>query len=797
MPRTRRLDKHLAPIGLIALAAAGASAYGCSGTDGQTGECVSELQFFAENVWGPIMSQKCIACHNPTGLAKDSKMVLHGSSEAGFLNTNLEIVKSVASFERDGVSLLLLKPTLTIPHTGGEQIKKGSSEFASMELLVQRFKHADTCEPNTQAFFAGVNLASPTETLRKASLALAGRLPTEDESKAVSEKGMDAIDPILEAMMTEPTFYDRLKEIYNDLFLTDRYARGDDGLNLLDDGLADGTDGYNPKWWESCDADGNCGFDWSKVPADAAAKYGTYDVEGFVAGQTNTAVAREPLELIAHVVQNNRPFTEILTANYIMLNPFSAKAYQADVKFENEYNPYEWQEGNLGYIPHAGVLTSPMFLVRHPTTATNRNRHRARMIYQWFLGTDILKTAERPIDPTKISDFNPTRENPACTVCHAQIDPVAGALHSFGGAQGEDSVKYFPKDTWITEMTPPGFGTQQIPYDQFSTSVQWLGQAVANDPRFALAAVYTMYTGLTGHKPLLAPTDVNAPEYRPTYKAYLAEYQVFEKLAQNFVKSGYNLKQVVKDIVKSPYFRAKNAIGVSGDRALELADIGTGRLLIPEQLNRKILAVLGYPWTYDFNRGGVLLDEEWYRILYGGINSDDVMNRMTEPNGVMANIADRMANEMSCIAVPRDFHKPADQRLLFKIIEPTFEPEDANHFAIDSAEKSIKEQIVQLHEHILGEQLDVNDPEIQRSYTLFLETWREGKARMALPDGDPNRLGGELAWNCQVKRDFYNTNQASPDYPEDQQLVRDDNFTIRAWMAVVSYLVTDYAFIYE
>src|SRR5678816_660718 len=104
MPRTRRLDKHLAPIGVIALAAAGASAYGCSGTDGQTGECVSELQFFAERVWGPIMSQKCLPCHNPTGLAKDTKMVLHGASEAGFLNTNLEIVKNVASFEKDGVS---------------------------------------------------------------------------------------------------------------------------------------------------------------------------------------------------------------------------------------------------------------------------------------------------------------------------------------------------------------------------------------------------------------------------------------------------------------------------------------------------------------------------------------------------------------------------------------------------------------------------------------------------------------------------------------------------------------------
>ena len=35
---------------------------------------------------------------------------------------------------------------------------------------------------------------------------------------------------------------------------------------------------------------------------------------------------RAPLELIAHVVENDRPYTEILTADYIMANPFAAKS---------------------------------------------------------------------------------------------------------------------------------------------------------------------------------------------------------------------------------------------------------------------------------------------------------------------------------------------------------------------------------------------------------------------------------------------------------------------------------------
>ena len=45
--------------------------------------------------------------------------------------------------------------------------------------------------------------------------------------------------------------------------------------------------------------------------------------------------ARAPLELIAHVVENDRPYTEILTADYIMANPMAAAAYGATTEFDN------------------------------------------------------------------------------------------------------------------------------------------------------------------------------------------------------------------------------------------------------------------------------------------------------------------------------------------------------------------------------------------------------------------------------------------------------------------------------
>src|SRR5262249_33850540 len=98
MSRTRkRLAKQLGPLGILTAASAGALGFaGCSGDDQSVGTCVSTEQYFAEQIWAPILSRKCIACHTATGVAKASKMVLHNSSEAGYLDTNLEIVRNIA-----------------------------------------------------------------------------------------------------------------------------------------------------------------------------------------------------------------------------------------------------------------------------------------------------------------------------------------------------------------------------------------------------------------------------------------------------------------------------------------------------------------------------------------------------------------------------------------------------------------------------------------------------------------------------------------------------------------------------
>ena len=79
-------------------------------------------------------------------------------------------------------------------------------------------------------------------------------------------------------------------------------------------------------------------------------------------------------------------------------------------------------------LPHSGVITTPAWLNRWPTTTTNVNRARARMTYKFFLATDLLAVAERPIDPSSVTSTNPTRDDQYCTSCHKILDPVASTF---------------------------------------------------------------------------------------------------------------------------------------------------------------------------------------------------------------------------------------------------------------------------------------------------------------------------------------------------------------------------------
>lgn len=757
------------PLPLIFLLAAWVSALaGCDDGAPETSEagCVSDEAFF-QSLSLSLLEPDCSNCHNPQGAARDTDFVLAAPGETNALQRNFAMMKEVAALERDGVSVLLLKPTGDLGHGGGPRLEVGSAGYRDLEQLVVRFREPVACDEDEGEvpLLEQAILLSPAETLRKAKLQLVGALPTPEEIALVEAEGESALAPLLEEYMTRDAFFDVLKRWYNDLLLTDKYRGGNRATDLLDEETYPGRYYYN------------------NLPEDTE--------EGRLARRHgNNSVAREPLELVAHVVRNDRPFSEILTADYILVNPFSAPIYGVDVGFDDPLDPTEWREARLPGFPHAGLLTSPMFLNRYPTTATNRNRHRARTVFSLFLATDILAKAERPVDPTQIRDHNPTMNNSQCTVCHAAIDPIAGAFQNFDalGRYRLTGERRDPPEGWHADMRPPGFGEAAIPPDGWSAGLAWLAEQVVADERFALSAVYAVYTGLVGRPPLINPTDRSDPRFENRLAFYNLEQAFLRRVTDVFVHEGYALKSIVPEIVASPFYRAVSSTGLDEDTAVTLEPLGTARLLTPEELDARLRATLGQPWKRRGPDNNLLLHGNEYLFFYGGIDSDDVTRRITEPNGVMANVALRMASEMGCMVTPRDFHRPTGDRILFPYVEPTYAPEDENGFPVPRVEEEIRRNIRYLHQRLLGETLRPGDAEEEATWQLFLDVWREGST--AVKNGDASR---DLEGHCRPNFVF----ETGEGLPNQQHLNTDRNYVIRSWAAVVTYLLADWRFLYH
>ena len=420
-------------------------------------EDVSAAGIFAEHI-SAIVQRQCVQCHVAGGQAAGARLRFTPAAVADDHEAlNLQAIRSFLAEVEDGAALLLNR-IQGVGHGGGVQLPASAEDHVHLARLLRRLGEAPPEPPAAATLFAGVQFETPRSTLRRAALTFAGRMPTAAEYAAVEAGGGAALRRAVRGLMAGPAFHDFLLRASNDRLLTDRELTrepviGNDGFFVNYDNehvrrqLAGGPDAW--AWHHRV-------------------QYGA---------------ARAPLELIAQVVENDLPYTAILTADYIMANPSAAWVYGDDVAFDDPDDPHEFRPSAIkryyrhgpGYVPeylpgvglrvvetgplstiypHAGLLNAKAFLQRYPTTATNRNRARARWTYYHFLGVDIEKSASRTTDPAALADTNnPTLNNPACTVCHGRLDPVAGAFQNYGDSGyyrdkwgGLDALDYFYKN---------------------------------------------------------------------------------------------------------------------------------------------------------------------------------------------------------------------------------------------------------------------------------------------------------------------------------------------------------------
>ena len=153
-------------------------------------------------------------------------------------------------------------------------------------------------------------LATPKETLRKVTFNLLGTLPSQSHLAKVEQEGEAGLERVLTELLTgtergypentkAASFLIDLVTLWNDFLLTDKYNSGSRAIQSTD------YDKFLNLYWYSVNND----------PGNARRT------------KVNSAIAREPLELMRHVFMEDLPWGTILTADYTMMNSWSAMSY--------------------------------------------------------------------------------------------------------------------------------------------------------------------------------------------------------------------------------------------------------------------------------------------------------------------------------------------------------------------------------------------------------------------------------------------------------------------------------------
>jgi Protein of unknown function (DUF1585)/Protein of unknown function (DUF1588)/Protein of unknown function (DUF1592) len=515
-----------------------------------------------------------------------------------------------------------------------------------------------------------VEYLTPTDHLVRASMVLRGIRPSPDELKQVATDGA-ALPGIVDRYLAAPEFGATIKDLHNEtLWLRTNQTQ----------------------------------FTHRPIPGTAFAT-GTFQ-------ETAESLSDEPLRLIEHVVMADRPYSEIVTADYTYANGIVAAIWGLPYTGNGtEWKQTSWQSA-VEPRPAAGILSSSELYFRFRSAGANYHRGRANTISRALLCHDylasdiIVDTSIDLSDPAVVA--NAVVANPSCAGCHQTLDPLGSFLPAFDNNPLVGRVTTYPVTNFYrpsrelqwkqTTRRPPGY------FGVAEQGLGGLGKQIAADPRFARCAAQRFASYFTEREMSELPVSW------------------ISKLTDSFVSSNLNAKALARAIVLSDEFRVSHVTPgqAEGDAAAERI-VGLQKVR-PEQLDRMIADLTGYRWQHDSTTkaGGVTIgvasllqsDLVGFRVLAGGIDSYFVTLPSHTFNAVSSLVMRRLAADAASFVVTADLAKPsrAARKLLTMVDASTRAP------------AAIHAQLAALHLRIYGALDEASSAEVELTYGLFADT---------------------------------------------------------------------------
>lgn len=483
----------------------------------------------------------------------------------------------------------------------------------------------------------------PRARLVRIAMALRGVRPSEAELAAV-DADPDALAGIVDAYLDTPEFGAIVRDLHNDALLV-----------LADFGVPP------------------AGF----LAKDSLAGMDPYAI--------NRSIMEAPLRLIEHVVAEDRPYGEIVTADYQLADPAVAGAWGLTHAGDG------WQVVDPpADLRAAGILADSWLFARHGSTISNAGRGRANAISRALLCFDFqnrdieIDASVNLADPNEVAEA--VQKNPSCVACHQQLDPLA----TFFAGYKLDFVPLlvsYPYDHYAK-----GFFTDFLKVDMRAPhyfgspgqSLADLGDLIARDPRFSRCAAQRAYAYF--HQVDLAEVPFAAAA----------------RLQDELLASKMNYKAMIRSLVLDPEFAA--GTGPQGRRRAR-----------PLQLASLVDHLTGFRWRTDlssFKVGEIdLLADSMigYGVLAGGIDAIFVQKPSYTYNATTSLTLRALARQAANVVVEADFAiADKSKRTLFTGVS-----------ANDSGSAKLRPQLVLLHRRFFADELAEDSPEIDETLALF------------------------------------------------------------------------------
>jgi hypothetical protein len=429
------------------------------------------------------------------------------------------------------------------------------------------------------------------------------------------------------------------------------------------------------------------------------------DYEAMSVVDFNKSVAESPLHLVEHVVMNDRPYSEIVTADYTIADQTTAHVWGMDHPGGGaQWVETRWpEEGRV----HAGLLSDSRLWMRHYSTPLNAQRSRANLVSKAFLCFDFLSNdinVDGNVDLTDPEALKSSVKSPECATCHQDLDPLAAMFWKNEFFVAPTNIPSYPYSHYRPDYEQYRVYFLDNDKGYFGTPIEDiadLGRELAGDPRFAACAVRRFY-GWLHQIPLeeVPPVELSA-------------------LQRSFLDSDMNARQLAREIVLADSFRYSHSTREGSD-----GDAARLQKVRPRQWTDMMEALIGYRWELYFRYpldflgsqapyGDLTLMSDnllGYEVIAGG--TDDFL--VTQPTHTVSPtsslVFDNFAREAAAFVVDRDLggDAPDAGRLL------TISPEE-------TGQEAVRAQLAHLHRRLLAEMIDAQAPAVDESYALFTD----------------------------------------------------------------------------